>query len=177
MTFHATTTHGGVCREWIVDSEASDHMCASRDAFVDYRTHHSNRTVLVAKLGVTLRMLGVGTVVLELNCNAVIQSVAQTTGTVCARLENTLHVENLSSNLFLIQAILAKAMQVSMDINGCEIYWNGKVVGSGTKRGNFIYLNVANGTECHVASGFSDLWHRQFDTRRTTRLQRSLRVT
>ena len=157
MTFHATTTHGGVCREWIVDSEASDHMCASRDAFVDYRTHHSNRTVLVPKLGVTLRMLGVGTVVLELNCNAVIQSVAQTTGMVCARLKNTLHMENLRCNLSSIPAVLTKAMQVSMDINGCEIYRNGKVVGSGTKRGKIIYLNVANGAECHVAIEISDL--------------------
>uniref|UniRef100_A0AAV1TD78 Integrase catalytic domain-containing protein n=1 Tax=Peronospora matthiolae TaxID=2874970 RepID=A0AAV1TD78_9STRA len=137
-------------------------MCASRGAFVDYRVDHSNRTVSVAKSGVTLRVLGVGTVVLDLNFYPTIQSVVQPTGLVCARLENTLHVENLSRNLFSIPAILAKAKHISMDINGCEIYRNGKVVGSGTKRGNLIYLNVANDAECHVASEVGDLWHRRF---------------
>uniref|UniRef100_A0AAV1V0H3 CCHC-type domain-containing protein n=1 Tax=Peronospora matthiolae TaxID=2874970 RepID=A0AAV1V0H3_9STRA len=162
VAFHVTTTHGGVCREWVVDSGASNHMCASREAFVDYRVDHSNRTVSVAKSGVTLRVLGVGTVVLDLNVYSTIQSVGQPTGLVCARLENTLHVENLSRNLFSIPAILAKAMHVSMDINGCKIYRNGKVVGSGTKRGNLIYLNVANDAEYHVASEVGDLWHRRF---------------
>ena len=44
-------------------------MCIE-DVLVDYRVDHSNRTVSVAKSGVTLRGIGFGTVVLELIVNS-----------------------------------------------------------------------------------------------------------
>ena len=172
VAFHADITHGGVCREWVVDSGASNHMCASRDAFVEYRADHGGRTVSIAKSGATLRVLGTGIVLLRMNVGA---------RTVCARLENTLHVENLSRNLFSIPAILSKAMRVNMDSRGCKIVSNGAVVGSGRKRGNLIYLDVVGEAGCHIATDSigaaptqfvrpsrstpvvsGDLWHRRF---------------
>lgn len=172
VAFHVETTHGGVCREWVVDSGASNHMCASRDAFVEYRADHGGRTVSIAKSGATLRVLGTGTVMLRMNVGG---------RTVSARLENTLHVEHLSRNLFSIPAVLSKAMRVNMDSQGCKIVSNGAVVGSGTKRGNLIYLDVAGNADCHVATDSigvtptssvkpaqsvpvvsGDLWHRRF---------------
>ncbi|GAB9477250.1 reverse transcriptase, partial [Globisporangium polare] len=152
VAFHVHDTDGGVCREWVVDSGASNHMCASKSEFVEYRVDNGGRTVSIAKTGVKLRVLGVGTVELKLIVGG---------RTVSARLENALHVENLSRNLFSIPAILSKAMKVEMDREGCEIKMKGVIVGSGTKRGNLIYLDVAEDAECHSAALSSDLWHRR----------------
>lgn len=170
VAFHADTTRGD--REWVVDSGASNHMCASRDAFVEYRADHRGRTVSIAKSSATLRVLGTGTVVLRLNIGA---------GAICARLEKTLNVEDLSRNLFSIPAVLSKAMRVNMDRNGCEIVRNGTVVGRGTKRGNLIFLDVVRNIDPQAEASFScktptrlsnsflsisngsgEIWHRRF---------------
>lgn len=152
VAFHAFDSDGGELSEWVVDSGASNHTCASKSAFAEYRVDTGKRAVSVAKSGVKLRVLGVGTVRVDLNVNGRV---------VCATLENALHVENLSHNLFSIPAILSKSMRVEMDKNGCKIVRNGVTIGSGTKRGSLIYLDVVEQAECRAAEASVEMWHRR----------------
>jgi Reverse transcriptase (RNA-dependent DNA polymerase)/gag-polypeptide of LTR copia-type/Integrase core domain/GAG-pre-integrase domain/Zinc knuckle len=139
---------------WVVDSGASNHMCNDRDVFEEIRPTRTDKYVSVAKAGVRLKVLGIGTVQLQLQVgNQVVQ----------AKLRDTLLVEDLARNLFSVSAITKLGMKVEMDRDGCKIKNQGKVVAMGRQVGSLIYLDaVTQGTEAQLATKNPDTWHRRF---------------
>ena len=78
-----------------------------------------------------------------------------------ARLENTLHVQDLTRNLFSLTTAASREMKVEITQNECVIKRNGIPVATGRKKGSLLYLNVKNEDECHVAEVNTELWHRR----------------
>ena len=77
------------------------------------------------------------------------------------RLEDTLHVQDSTKNLFSLTAAASRKMMVEITQNECVIKRNGVPVVTGTKKGSLIYLNVKTEEECHVAEEDIELWHRR----------------
>jgi hypothetical protein len=138
---------------WVVDSGASNHMCNDKNLFEDLRQPSTDKYVSVAKAGIKLKIIGIGTVRLQLKVN---NQVVQ------ARLQDTLLVEDLSRNLFSISAITNRGMKVEMDINGCKIKNQGKVVAMGRQIGSLIYLEVDTQAAAQMAIKDTNIWHRRF---------------
>ena len=81
-----------------------------------------------------------------------------------ARLENALHVQDLSKNLFSLTAATQRGMEVEIYGKGCVVKTNGRVVATGSRRGMLLTLNVEANTndECHsVEREAAELWHRR----------------
>uniref|UniRef100_A0AAV1U159 Integrase catalytic domain-containing protein n=1 Tax=Peronospora matthiolae TaxID=2874970 RepID=A0AAV1U159_9STRA len=78
-----------------------------------------------------------------------------------ASLENTLHVQDLSKNLFSLTAAAAHGMTMEITRNACVVKRGGKPVATGRKKGFLLYLNADYGTECHMAEDDAELWHRR----------------
>ena len=145
-------SEGFVSDCWVMDSGASAHMCNDRDAFEDYEEAQNKRSVSSAKNDVKLQVIGQGTVKLRVwTGNAWID----------ARLENTLHVQDLTKNLFSLTAAAARGMTVEITRNECVVRRGGTPVATGRKQGFLIYLNIEVHAECHVAENEGELWHRR----------------
>ena len=145
-------SEGFVSDCWVMDSGASAHMCNDRDAFEDYEEAQNKRSVSSAKNDVKLQVIGQGTVKLRVwTGNAWID----------ARLENTLHVQDLTKNLFSLTAAAARGMTVEITRNECVVKRGGTPVATGRKQGFLMYLNTEVHAECHVAENEGELWHRR----------------
>ena len=125
-----------------MDSGASAHMCKDRDTFEEYEEVHHARSISSAKSDVKLNVIGHRTVKLRVWTGH---------AWIDARLENTLHVQDLSKNLFLLTAAAARGMTVKITRNECVVKRGGTPVATGRKQGFLLYLNVDCGTECHIA--------------------------
>uniref|UniRef100_A0AAV1U342 Polyprotein n=1 Tax=Peronospora matthiolae TaxID=2874970 RepID=A0AAV1U342_9STRA len=137
---------------WVMDSGASAHMCKDRDAFEEYEEVHHARSISSAKSDVKLNVIGHGTVKLRVWTGH---------AWIDARLENTLHVQDSSKNLFSLTAAAARGMTVEITRNECVVKRGGKPVATGRKQGFLLYLNADYGTECHMAEDDTELWHRR----------------
>nr|CCA27078.1 PREDICTED: similar to Copia protein (Gagintpol protein) putative [Albugo laibachii Nc14] len=124
-------SEGVTSENWIMDSGASEHM---------------------SKSGANLKVLGYETVGLRL-----------WTGTkwINARLENTLHIQDLSKNLFSLTAATARTMTVKITRNECIVDCDGVPVATARKEGTLLYLNTEPGDDCHLVENESDLCHRR----------------
>uniref|UniRef100_H3GEE3 CCHC-type domain-containing protein n=1 Tax=Phytophthora ramorum TaxID=164328 RepID=H3GEE3_PHYRM len=134
VAFHATEAFASEC--WVMDSGASAHMCKTRDAFQEYSGVKTARTISSAKSSASLKILGVGTVVLRVWTGS---------AWINARLENTLHVQDLNKNLFSLTAATARGMTVTMDSEQCVVKRGGQVVATGRKQGKLMFLNIEGG--------------------------------
>ncbi|KAE9016351.1 Retrovirus-related Pol polyprotein from transposon TNT 1-94 [Phytophthora fragariae] len=150
VAFNAT--EGFASESWVMDSGASAHMCKSRGAFSEYTAVKNGRSVLSAKTSADLKVLGYGTVTLRVWTGH---------SWINARLENTLHVQDLNKNLFSLTAVTERGMIVTMDSKKCIVKRGDEVVATGRKQGKLMYLNTEASEECHVAEDNSDLWHRR----------------
>uniref|UniRef100_A0AAV1UTQ2 Polyprotein n=1 Tax=Peronospora matthiolae TaxID=2874970 RepID=A0AAV1UTQ2_9STRA len=137
---------------WVMDSGASAHMCKDREAFEEYKEVHYARSISSAKSDVKLNVIGHGTVKLRVWTGH---------AWIDARLENTLHVQDLSKNLFSLTAAAARGMTVEITRNECVVKRGGTPVATGRKQGFLLYLNADCGTECHMAEDDTELWHRR----------------
>jgi hypothetical protein len=138
---------------WVIDSGASNHMCNDRTVFEDLRVPATERFVSVAKAGTKLKILGVGSVRVNLLVKG--QKVQ-------AKLEDTLLVEDLSRNLFSVSAVIKRGMNVEIGSQGCTIRHQGKVVATGSQIGTLIYLDVENEATGYQVEADAGLWHRRF---------------
>lgn len=138
---------------WIKDSGATAHMCKDRAAFVEYTKTSTARNVFSAKNSAQLKVLGQGTVSLR---------VWNGTSWINARLENALHVQDLSKNLFSLTAATSRGMTVEISGDECIVKKRGRIVAMGSRSGNLIKLTVESTAECHVVEHEADLWHRRF---------------
>ena len=77
------------------------------------------------------------------------------------RLENTLHVQDLSKNLFSLTAAAARGMTVEITRNECVAKRSETPVATGRNLGFLMYLNVGADTACHVVVDTTELWHRR----------------
>uniref|UniRef100_A0AAV1TIP8 Polyprotein n=1 Tax=Peronospora matthiolae TaxID=2874970 RepID=A0AAV1TIP8_9STRA len=150
VAFHAS--EGFASNSWVMDSGASAHMCKDRDAFEEYEEVHHARSISSAKSDVKLNVIGHGTVKLRVWTGH---------AWIDARLENTLHVQDLSKNLFSLTAAAARGMTVEITRNECVVKRGGTPVATGRKQGFLLYLNADCGTECHMAEDDTELWHRR----------------
>ncbi|KAG6612000.1 RxLR effector candidate protein [Phytophthora cinnamomi] len=150
VAFNATDAFAS--ESWVMDSGASAHMCKTRDAFHEYSAIKTARSILSAKNSANLKILGFGTIVLRVWTGS---------SWINARLENTLHVEDLNKNLFSLTAATARGMTVTMDSERCVVKRGSQVVATGRKQGKLMYLNTDGGEECHVAENDVGLWHRR----------------
>ena len=146
-------TEGRAADRWIMDSGATAHMCKDRAAFFEYTKTTTARNVFSAKSSAQLKVLGQGTVILR---------VWNGTSWINARLENALHVQDLSKNLFSLTAATSRGMTVEISGDGCIVKKRGRIVAMGSRSGNLITLSVESTAECHVAEHEADLWHRRF---------------
>ena len=150
VAFHVSDGYASNC--WVMDSGASAHMCKDRGSFVEYKEIEQARSVSSAKDDVKLKVIGYGTVKLRVwTGNAWID----------ATLFDTLHVQDLSKNLFSLTAAAARGMTVEITRDECVIKRGGTAVATGRKQGFLMYLNIEAGAECHVAETNAELWHRR----------------
>ena len=147
-----TACEGSTSDNWVMDSGASAHMCKDRNLFEEYYEVQRPRNISSAKNNAKLKVLGTGVVKLRVWTGR---------GWVDARLENTLHVQDLNKNLFSLAAAASREMKVKITQNECVIKRNGMPVATGTKRGSLLYLNVKPKDECHVVEDDTELWHRR----------------
>uniref|UniRef100_A0AAV1UYK5 Polyprotein n=1 Tax=Peronospora matthiolae TaxID=2874970 RepID=A0AAV1UYK5_9STRA len=150
VAFNAS--EGFASDSWVMDSAASAHMCKDRDAFEDYEEVHHARSISSAKSNVKLNVIGHGKVKPRVwTGHAWIE----------ARLENTLHVQDSSKNLFSLTAAAARGMTVEITRNECVVKHGRKPVATGRKQDFLLYLNADYCTECHMAEDETELWHRR----------------
>ena len=154
FTAHAKPTRDQATADcWVIDSGASMHMCSDRSAFKTYTKQIKPQFISVAKSNTRLKVLGSGSVSIKIRVGQ---------GSQNATLEDTLHVENLSRNLFSISAITKKGMEAVMNRNGCEIKKNGKILATGSQIGSLTYLDTERDQESYLVGNENDLWHRRF---------------
>uniref|UniRef100_A0AAV1UGU1 Retrovirus-related Pol polyprotein from transposon TNT 1-94-like beta-barrel domain-containing protein n=1 Tax=Peronospora matthiolae TaxID=2874970 RepID=A0AAV1UGU1_9STRA len=111
---------------WVMDSGASAHMCKDREAFEEYKEVHHVRGISSAKSDVKLKVIGHGTVKLRVWTGH---------AWIDARLENTLHVQDLTKNLFSLTATAARGMTVEITRNECVVKRDGTPVATKRKQG------------------------------------------
>lgn len=116
--------------KWISDSGASAHMSNNAAWFTDYRKSAIERYVTVGD-GKKLRVSGSGTIGIESLVNGVWQA---------NKMTNVLHVPELATNLFSIGAAAEKRITTVFSGNECCMTYNGKIVTSGTRFGDKLYL-------------------------------------
>uniref|UniRef100_A0AAV1TAC0 GAG-pre-integrase domain-containing protein n=1 Tax=Peronospora matthiolae TaxID=2874970 RepID=A0AAV1TAC0_9STRA len=78
-----------------------------------------------------------------------------------ARLENALHVQDLSKNLFSLTAATARGMTIKIARNDCIVKKSGRPFATGSRRGMLLLLNVEAKFECYMVEGEEELWHRR----------------
>lgn len=150
IAFNASEGYASNC--WVMDSGASAHMCKDRGSFVDYKIVEQPRSVSSAKNDVKLKVIGYGTVKLRVWTGH---------AWIDATLENTLHVQELSKNLFSLTAAAARGMTIEITRDECVVKRGGTPVATGRKQGFLMYLNIEADAECHVAETEAELWHRR----------------
>ena len=138
-----------------MDYKASAHMCNDRSALEKYYEEQHPRNISSAKNNTKLKVIETGVVKLRV-----------WTGRrwIDARLENTLHVQDLTKNLFSLTVAASREMKVEITQNECVIKRHGVPVATGTKKGSLLYLNAKTEDECHVAKVDTEVWHRRLGT-------------
>ncbi|POM70436.1 Integrase catalytic core protein [Phytophthora palmivora] len=118
-------------KNWVMDSGASAHMCKSRKSFSEYTAVQNGRSVLSAKSSAELKVIGFGTVILQVRTDR---------SWINAKLENVLHVQDLNKNLFSLTAVTARGMTMTMDSEKCVVKRGDHVVATGRKQGKLMYF-------------------------------------
>ena len=135
-----------------MDSDATAHMCKDRELFVEYTKTMTARNVLSAKDSAQLKVPGQGTVGLRV-WNGITW--------INARLENALHMQDLSKNLFPLTAATSRRMTVEISSDGCVVRKSGRIVAMGSRQSKLITMTVNATAECHVVEKEDEVWHRR----------------
>ena len=148
VAFYVTEGNGSDC--WIMDSGATAHMCKDKKAFADYTATTKAHNIQSAKNSASLKVLGQGTVILRVWNGKMWLN---------ARLNNVLHVQDLSKNLFSLTAATARGMKIEIFGDGCVVKKCGRIVATGSRRGMLLQLNVEADEECHMVEHEAQLWY------------------
>ena len=148
VAFYVTEGNGSDC--WIMDSGATAHMCKDKKAFADYTATTKAHNIQSAKNSASLKVLGQGTVILRVWNGKMWLN---------AHLNNVLHVQDLSKNLFSLTAATARGMKIEISGDGCVVKNCGQIVATGSRRGMLLQLNVEADEECHMVEHEAQLWY------------------
>ena len=104
QAFTAYTSDGPqISKQWIVDSGASNHFCNSAESFFNYTDFQTPQVIKVGG-SETLRALGIGTILLEVN---------STPDPIVIELGQVLYAPGLRKNLVSLSGLLASGWSVN----------------------------------------------------------------
>ncbi|OMO89770.1 Integrase, catalytic core [Corchorus capsularis] len=140
-------------KEWIVDSGATRHICANRDAFTSYTTVGEGEETIYLGDSRAAQVQGKGKVLLKL-----------TSGKTLA-LQDVLHVPNIRANLISVSLLGKVGVKVSFESDKIVMTKNNVLVGKGYCNQGLFVLNIVNVIMNGNASSSAymvdsmELWH------------------
>uniref|UniRef100_A0AAV1VHH3 CCHC-type domain-containing protein n=1 Tax=Peronospora matthiolae TaxID=2874970 RepID=A0AAV1VHH3_9STRA len=137
---------------WVMDSGASARMCKDRGAFEEYEEVRHARSISSAKSDVKLNVIGHGTVKLRVWTGH---------AWIDARFKNTLHVQDLSKNLFFAHGCGSARLDSGDNAQRVRGQAWRQYVATGRMQGFLLYLTSDYGSACHMAEDDTELWHRR----------------
>jgi transposase InsO family protein len=139
---------------WVIDSGASRHQCADRQAFSVFKEHSSTTTI---GNGTKLDVRGIGKVVVKFSDDKDVPH--------DVTLQNVLFVPDMAANLISVSALFDAGASVIFSATQCTIKGkSGKIITSAQRRGNMYVVEPGE----HVAAistaavPGSDTWHARF---------------
>ena len=117
-------------KNWVVDSGATRHICANRDAFTSYTPVRDDENVVYLGDSHIAQVLGKGKVMLKL-----------TSGKTLA-LSDVLHVPNIRTNLISIALLGNVGVKVSIEYDRIVMTKNNIFVGKGFCNQGLFVLNI-----------------------------------
>ena len=139
-------------KNWVVDSGATRHICAKRDAFTSYTPVGDDEKVVYLGDSHTAQVLGKGKVVLKL-----------TLGKTLA-LNDVLHVPNIRTNLVSVALLGKVGVKVSFESDRIVLTKNNIFVGKGSCNHGLFVLGISeviNGnasSSAYLVDSY-DIWH------------------
>ncbi|XP_071933569.1 uncharacterized protein [Coffea arabica] len=139
-------------KEWVVDSGATRHICANREAFSSYTPIGDDEEVVYLGDSRTANVLGKGKVFLKL-----------TSGKTLA-LNDVLHVPNIRANLVSVGLLGKVGVKVSFESGKIIMTKNNVFVGKGYCNQGLFVLNISNvinenaSSSAYIVDSIS-LWH------------------
>ncbi|XP_071900903.1 uncharacterized protein [Coffea arabica] len=139
-------------KEWVVDSGATRHICANREAFSSYTPIGDDEEVVYLGDSRTANVLGKGKVFLKL-----------TSGKTLA-LNDVLHVPNIRANLVSVALLGKVGVKVSFESGKIIMTKNNIFVGKGYCNQGLFVLNISNvinenaSSSAYIVDSIS-LWH------------------
>ncbi|XP_071939234.1 uncharacterized protein [Coffea arabica] len=139
-------------KEWVVDSGATRHICANREAFSSYTPIGDDEEVVYLGDSRTANVLGKGKVFLKL-----------TSGKTLA-LNDVLHVPNIRANLISVALLGKVGVKVSFESGKIIMTKNNVFVGKGYCNQGLFVLNISNvinenaSSSAYIVDSIS-LWH------------------
>jgi len=117
--------------KWVVDSGATRHICATKDAFTSYTTVGDGEELIYLSDSRTAAVSGKGKVMLKL-----------TSGKTLA-LSDVLHVPNIRTNLISVALLSKGGIKVSFESDKIIMTKNNVFVGKGYCDEGLFVLNIA----------------------------------
>ncbi len=77
------------------------------------------------------------------------------------RLENVLHVPDLSYNLISVSKVSEAGKMMKFDESGCQIL--NKVIATATRCGSLYFMNCKSNEQANAAETKEDVWHNGVD--------------
>ncbi|XP_071905928.1 uncharacterized protein [Coffea arabica] len=139
-------------KEWVIDSGATRHICANREAFSSYTPIGDDEEVVYLGDSRTANVLGKGKVFLKL-----------TSGKTLA-LNDLLHVPNIRANLVSVALLGKVGVKVSFESGKIIMTKNNVFLGKGYCNQGLFVLNISNvinenaSSSAYIVDSIS-LWH------------------
>jgi hypothetical protein len=137
--------------KWVVDSGATRHICANRDAFTSYTSVGDEEKFVYLSDSKTATVLGKGKILLKL-----------TSGKTLA-LTNVLHVPSIRTNLISVSILIKNGVKVSFESDKIVMTKNNVFVGKGyCDQGLFVLdiseINKNVSSAAYLIDSY-DMWH------------------
>jgi len=136
-----------ISKSWLVDSEASAHMCWMRGCFDDYQTTMGHSVTMGDKGSVATA--GVGTVLLNVIVHGKTRKI---------KLEKVFHVPTMGFNLMSVGMMEERGAEVSFKGGKTIIKMNEKIAACGTQKSGLYHLNMAPLSDVAAVASLQ-LWH------------------
>ncbi|KAK2360887.1 hypothetical protein QL285_086105 [Trifolium repens] len=117
--------------KWVVDSGATRHICANRDAFTSYTSVGDEEKFVYLSDSKTATVLGKGKILLRL-----------TSGKTLA-LTNVLHVPSIRTNLISVSLLIKNGVKVSFESDKIVMTKNNVFVGKGYCDQGLFVLDIS----------------------------------
>ncbi|KAG6438777.1 hypothetical protein O3G_MSEX000215 [Manduca sexta] len=119
-----------VSNEWFLDSGASEHMCSTKDSFINYENLIVPKDVIIGD-GTVIKALGYGDIQLEAYDNE---------QWIKTLIKNVLYVPSLKANLFPMSATLDKGYKLLSTAMECQFTKNNNVHAVAKRQGKMYIM-------------------------------------